>query len=440
MKKDDYTPLTVQEEIQNIVREWFSRERHGDSHARERASKLLEEYLVETEDGTFTVASESSEDGFKAENMHTIHGAFREAREKFVKPANLDVKSNFATDKVAIMDICSGLGYNAAAALEAILNDFGDNHPESHENYEEKIQIKIDMVEISPETLGVALLIPSPDKSHSIVRKAIEEKLIEEGFLTQEMEKAEIPPNLEIRVHCMDARDYVKSLQEDEKSVKTENQIETQIKYQYDAIFLDPFSPGKSPELYNVEFFQELKKLIKDDGMILTYTSAAPVRYGLIEAGFEVGEGPQVGRKGGTIASPSLERIKKGLSMDDERMIALSDAGIPFHDLDLSASSKIVAKKRQEEREKVRGITKFASTVRTPTYLNRKIDDPRLERRVLKQLKKLGIDSLESPDARYLICPQFVSCICTCQQGRFKGSANKIKEMERRLELLLEEE
>lgn len=63
----------------------------------------------------------------------------------------------------------------------------------------------------------------------------------------------------------------------------------------YDAVFLDPFSPLKSPELYSVEFFKTLKVLMKDDGMILTYTSAAPVRSALVEAGFHVGEGPSFG-------------------------------------------------------------------------------------------------------------------------------------------------
>ena len=63
----------------------------------------------------------------------------------------------------------------------------------------------------------------------------------------------------------------------------------------YDAVFLHPFSPLKSPELYSVEFFKTLKVLMKDDGMILTYTSTAPVRSALVEAGFHVGEGPSFG-------------------------------------------------------------------------------------------------------------------------------------------------
>ena len=53
----------------------------------------------------------------------------------------------------------------------------------------------------------------------------------------------------------------------------------------------------------------------------------------MVQAGLHVGEGPQFGRKsGGTVAAKNLEIIEKSLSCKDERMVALSDAGIPFRD------------------------------------------------------------------------------------------------------------
>ena len=54
-----------------------------------------------------------------------------------------------------------------------------------------------------------------------------------------------------------------------------------------------------APELFSVEFFKEFRRVIKDDGIIATYTSSAPVRAGFIEAGFYIGLGPIFGKKTG---------------------------------------------------------------------------------------------------------------------------------------------
>ncbi len=137
----------------------------------------------------------------------------------------------------------------------------------------------------------------------------------------------------------------------------------------YDAVFLDPFSPSKCPELYTLEFFIKLKNLLPDDGIILTYTSAAPVRSAMVQAGLHIGVGPQFGRSGGTVAAKNLEIIEKSLSCKDERMVALSDAGIPFRDSELNESSAEILNRREIERKSVRGVQKFASTVKTPLYL-----------------------------------------------------------------------
>ena len=49
------------------------------------------------------------------------------------------------------------------------------------------------MVEISPLTLATGLIIPSPVKSHEIVKKAIEDKLFSTGFLKFRTIKEKIP-------------------------------------------------------------------------------------------------------------------------------------------------------------------------------------------------------------------------------------------------------
>nr|WP_319374856.1 MnmC family methyltransferase [uncultured Methanobacterium sp.] len=430
-KNSFYTPLTPEERAMDIVREWSLKEKKGDKNARKWAALKIKDFLVETSDGTYTLQSEVMNES--RETMHTTHGAFREAREKFAQPANLRGKK-----KIAILDICSGLGINAIAALEQVLDLL----------WEGKIkQLEMDLVEISWEVLAATLLIPCPLKNkpskdnpsdnhsknnpsnpHSIeayhiIRKVIENYLITSGLLSFPCEMKEIPSSVDIRLHCKDARKMIM-----ERS-------ETQC---YDAVFLDPFSPHKSPELYSQEFLAKLGSLLKKEGVIITYTSAAPVRYALIDTGLEIGEGPALGRSGGTIASFTLNRIPKSLNQSDERMIALSDAGIPFRDPDLNSSTDEIIQKRQLERMALRGHYKMASTVKAPVYLASDLEDMKIKRRVLKHLEKFNINDLNSLKARYLVCPQFSNCICCCGQEELSTSRERIKEMEKRLKIVAE--
>jgi tRNA U34 5-methylaminomethyl-2-thiouridine-forming methyltransferase MnmC len=200
---------------------------------------------------------------------------------------------------------------------------------------------------------------------------------------------------------------------------------------------LDPFSPAKCPELYTLEFFLKLKNLIKEDGIILTYTSAAPVRSAMVQTGLHVGEGPPFGRKsGGTIAAKDLKIIQKSLLYKDERMIALSDAGIPFRDPQLNGSSEEIKTRRETERKSVRSIQKFASTVKTPLYLYEDIEDSRLKRRIIKNINPLGINNLKSKKAAYIVCPQFEECICSCKTRKIDSSSGRINEMTKRLSIV----
>ncbi len=400
MKNRNYRALTATEDVLKIIREYFQDEKKGNKAAREEAKRVLKEYFVKTDDGSYTFNSNIING--KSETMHTHHGAITESMEKFVKPARLEGKK-----EVRVLDVCSGLGYNTASCIEFLDDD---------------TDIEIDMVEISKETLASSLFIENPIKSYDVVKKAVEDKLYDDGILNFKFHNEKIPDRIKINIYLSDAR-YV--INEFDKK--------------YDAVFLDPFSPLKSPELYTLEFFLVLKSLLKDDGVILTYTSAAPVRSAMIYAGLHVGEGPSFGRKsGGTMASLNQENIEKPLSENDERMIALSDAGIPFRDPELRGSSDEILQQRENERISMRGVTKFASTVKTPIYLGKDINEPRLERRLIKNINALGINNLKSKEAEYIICPQFDECICGCGIPRLHNSYGKINEMIKRLSEITE--
>ena len=364
------TARVINDDIFDLINQCFDEERSGrNNESRLNFFDTYSNYFVLTDDGSYSI--NSKEINHKIETLHTSTGAISEAFEKFIKPMKFDYSSD-----IKILDICAGLGYNTSAAIDDFLKNSKDS------------KLSIDMVEISAATLACGLLVPSPIKAHDITRKAIENELIRTDYATLELEKTEIPPNIDISVFIEDARHTVQNLDDDS----------------YDAIFLDPFSQNMAPELFSLDFFKEFRRIIKDNGIVATYTSSAPVRAAFIEADFYIGLGPIFGRKqGGTLASPSQEMLDTSLPKNDEIRIALSDVGIPFRDPGLNNSSDYILDRRTEERHEKRHTTKISSAVKTPIFLACEMDDEKLKRRVERNLAKMNIPSTTSDEAKYIV-------------------------------------
>ena len=387
----------INDDIFDLINRCFDEERSSrNNESRLNFFDTYNNYFVLTDDGSYSI--NSKEINHKIETLHTSTGAISEAFEKFIKPMKFDY-----TKDIAILDICAGLGYNSSAAIDDFLKHSEDSN------------LKIDMVEISAATLACGLLVPSPIKAHDITRKAIENELIKQDYATLELETSEIPSNIDINVYIEDARKCIQRL--DDKS--------------YDAIFLDPFSQNMAPELFSLEFFKQFRRIIKDTGIVATYTSAAPVRAGFIKADFYIGLGPIFGRKqGGTLASPSQEMLDTALPKNDEIRIALSDVGIPFRDPGLDNSSEYILDKRTEERHAKRHTEKISSAVKTPIFLAQEMDDEKLKRRVERNLAKMNIPSTTSAEAKYIV---EIENTYSEKQDLEKNSRNRILDMAKKL-------
>jgi len=362
---DTHSRLELMQENKNLIDEIFQLEQDGHKDARELYSDEIAGYLVRTDDGSYTLTSDKR-DNQESETLHSRYGAITESYEKFVKPSGLLEVSKYK-DTIRVLDICSGIGYNVAALL----------------NYmkDEDVEIVIDMIESSVETLTTSLFIPDVTNSYSYIKKAVESYLIENEYLKFTKVVSHIPSNIHININVCDAREFIKNRAEGE----------------YDAVFLDPYSPSKSPELYSVDFFKHLYQYLTSDALILTYTAASPVRSALIHAGFYVGEGPRFHRSGGTIASKNIQLIETPLSVSDEKVIALSDVGIPFIDPDLDADFDTIINRRQGTRQKIRGVSVFPSSSKLPRYLGvdpETIEDEALRNKLNNYVKEMGFDSI----------------------------------------------
>ncbi|MGN0176032.1 MAG: MnmC family methyltransferase [Methanobrevibacter sp.] len=388
----------INDDIFDLVNECFQQERSSQNkESRVNFFDTYNDFFVLTDDGSYSI--NSKEINNKVETLHTSTGAISESFEKFIKPMKFDYSKD-----IAILDICAGLGYNSSAAIA----DFIKNSTDSN--------LKVDMVEISKATFACGILVPSPIPEHDITKKAIEDELVKQNYASLSLEECEIPENIDINVFIEDARQTVQNLEDNT----------------YDAIFLDPFSQNMAPELFSLEFFKEFRRIIKDNGIIATYTSSAPVRAAFIEAGFYIGLGPIFGRKqGGTLASPNPEMLDYSLPKNDEIRIALSDVGIPFRDPGLNNSSDFILDNRATERQQARHNTKISSAVKTPIFLGDAMeDDEKLKRRVERNLAKMNISSTTSKEAFYIIeCENEYSE----NQDSKNNSTTRILDMKKRL-------
>ena len=229
---------------------------------------------VKTDDG-----SETFYNPYYGETYKSTSGAAYESMEKYARPTRLQEMAKMASRSsvkaegtIFIMDVCFGLGYNSAAAIDIILEE----NPYCN--------ISIVGLENDPEILAKTAEVNQGFRHYSIIRKAAKELEYKEG-------------NVSIKIILGDARDAVKKLNQDcnQKSMSG-----------FDAVFLDPFSPKKCPELWTEEFISGIYALMKKGAILTTYSCAGIVRRNLSKAGFSVKEGPCIGRR-----SPSLIAIKQ---------------------------------------------------------------------------------------------------------------------------------
>ncbi|MFH1053472.1 MAG: MnmC family methyltransferase [Candidatus Woesearchaeota archaeon] len=197
---------------------------------------------VITDDSSITFYNKEVEDHY-----HTKSGAKEEAVEKHVKA--LDVKPN----KI-IFDICFGLGYNSAAAL-----DIGGQTIYCFEN--------------DKEILRKILEIDADFESYNMIKEFVN------GFLKGD----NVYEKQGVRLVMIFGDARIKILNVKEKA---------------DYVFFDAFSPAKVPEMWTEEFFKNIRINMKNGGKLSTYSCAGWVRNNMRNAGFKVLDGPIIGRRG----------------------------------------------------------------------------------------------------------------------------------------------
>jgi tRNA U34 5-methylaminomethyl-2-thiouridine-forming methyltransferase MnmC len=201
------------------------------------------------------------------EHYHSTSGAREEAMKKFVEPIIPYIKHK---DNLKLLDLCFGLGYNTAAAIDILAKGRKKISIIGLENDEGILQ---KITELHAEFDSFILL-------HALVKN----KIHPYGYHLQTTFNDCL---IDITLLIDDARTTIANLED------------------VDAVFFDPFSPKKCPELWTEEFFKEVQRSMKKGGALTTYSCAKTVRDTLRNLGFSVLNGPCVGRK-----APSTIAIK----------------------------------------------------------------------------------------------------------------------------------
>ncbi|HEY9744598.1 MAG TPA: MnmC family methyltransferase [Oculatellaceae cyanobacterium] len=286
--------------------------------------------FVTTADGTLSCLDIET-----GELMHNRVGAYTEALHHYAKPSNACSLTE-KTGQVRLLDACYGLGYNTWALVNHLLQTTKKPFVLSVTAIEKNANLLQFLPRILEHPTFDALKRKIPLLEHNIYYRTLSCPPDTKGPLKLTYDVVD-GSRIELTIFIDDLRERV-----------------PQLSGPFDLVFHDAFSPQRMPELWTVDLFREYQRLLPPtQGKLLTYSTAAAVRGGLLEAGFKIGKTPALGDKqGGTIAG----FVEVGMLLTDlEQQYLESKAGIPYRDPDFkSLRAEIIHQRQKEQSESLR--------------------------------------------------------------------------------------
>jgi tRNA U34 5-methylaminomethyl-2-thiouridine-forming methyltransferase MnmC len=267
-----------------------------------------------TDDGSFTFFS--AEFG---ETFHSRQGAKQEAFYKFAAATELAQRAQQSS--ICLLDVCYGLGYNTAAALETIWQ------------INPACQVILYGLE-ADETVPQAAIAPPLINAWSPAVQPVLNDLARHHRSTTD--------RLTATLLIGDARQTIQTLMSSN--------------FQADAILFDPFSPRRCPQLWTVEFFRCVASCLAPAGKLATYSRSASVRSAMLEAGFYIGtipvSSPRVSYEWseGTVAAFDRQGLQPLSVMEHEHLH--TRAAIPYRDPNLHDLASTILERHHQEQQR----------------------------------------------------------------------------------------
>ena len=239
---------------------------------------------VLSEDGSYTAYSKEYDEHYHS----TKDGALNESLYKHVYPA-FKIKQPLQT--LNILDICFGLGFNTLATI----------YYYKQNNLKSKLNI------YSPE-LDASLVqslkeFTYPQEFNEL--KEIVDKLVEDNVYDDN--------NLHVELFVGDAREYIKKFSDF-----------------FDIVYQDAFSPSTNPILWTKEYFFDIKKSMKQNGIITSYSTSLPTRLALYENDYNLYTNSGDNFRNATLAS--LEELENFQLVDMKHKISCNPHVTPLRD------------------------------------------------------------------------------------------------------------
>ena len=188
-------------------------------------------------DSSFSLWSEAFGEGF-----HSAAGALSEAQQKFVRPSQLERWQ--PGQELVVLEVAVGTGTNTAALLQATAG------------------------------LGLPLQWWGLEQDPKPLALALASECFRSQWSEATLSRLEALGRSE-RLLWGDARQAV-------------SRLPAALQGGCDLVWLDAFSPRRCPQLWSLEFLAQLAALLKPEGRLITYSSAAAVRAALVAAGLQL--------------------------------------------------------------------------------------------------------------------------------------------------------
>lgn len=249
--------------------------------------------MVQSEDGSFTAYSKEFDEHYHS----TKDGALQESLQKHVIPALLHVRDK---EEIFILDICFGLGFNTLATLyymklHGIKKRVTIYSPEFDKELIASLQ-NFKYPEIFDEFMPIIFALSTKGEYK-------DERLYPED-------------TLHVSLYLGDAREFLHTC-----------------KQSFDIVYQDAFSPSSNPILWTKEYFSDIARVIKKDGILTTYSISLATRLALHVNGFRIYLYEPEGCRSSTLAS--LSTLKNYDEVDMPHKIACNPDAKPLSDLEI---------------------------------------------------------------------------------------------------------
>ena len=208
-------------------------------------------------DGSFSLWSGAFGEGF-----HSAAGALSEAQQKFVRPSQLERWR--PGQELVVVEVAVGTGTNTAALLQAAAG------------------------------LGLPLQWWGLEQDRQPLALALASAAFRSQWSEVTLSRLEALGQSQ-RLLWGDGRQAV-------------SRLPAALQGGCDLVWLDAFSPRRCPQLWSLEFLAQLAALLKPEGRLITYSSAAAVRGALVAAGLQlasIAASDSEQWSSGTVAAPT---------------------------------------------------------------------------------------------------------------------------------------